>query len=81
MMPYPKVELSEDDVNVRFFFELSERRYDATSTVFCTLYKREDWIRRLGSGAYAESIVEHYRFNTAWIETWDINVREIYSHA
>jgi len=38
-------DLSEDDV--KFLFELSERRYDATSTVFCTLYKREDWVRRL----------------------------------
>ena len=72
-------DLSEDDV--KFLFELSERRYDATSTVFCTLYKREDWARRLGSGAYAESIVERYRFNTTWIETGDINMREIYSQA
>jgi len=72
-------DLSEDDV--KFLFELSERRYDATSTVFCTLYKREDWVRHLGSGAYAESIVERYRFNTTWIETGDINMREIYSHA
>ena len=71
--------MSADDV--KFLFELSERRYDVTSTVFCTLYKREDWIRRLGGGAYAESIVERYRFNTRWIETGDINMREIFSHA
>lgn len=69
--------LSEDDV--KFLFELLERRYDSASTVFCTLYKRADWVRRLGSGAYAESIVERYRFNTLWIETGETNMREIYS--
>lgn len=72
-------DLSGDDVN--FLFELSERRHDTTSTIFCTLYKRDDWIRRLGGSAYAESIVERYRFNTTWIETGNVNMREIFSRS
>lgn len=30
-----------------FLFELMERRSDATSTIFCTQYRKEDWIKRL----------------------------------
>lgn len=66
---------------IEFLFELTERRYDCTSTIFCTLYKREDWIKRLGNGTYAESIVERYAYNTTWIETGDVNMRQFYSRA
>ena len=48
--------------------------------VFCTLYKREDWVKRLGGKAYAESIVERYNYNVTWIETGDANMRQFYSH-
>ena len=34
---------------IEFLFEFSERRYDIASTIFCTLYRSEDWIKRLGS--------------------------------
>ena len=43
---------------IEFLFEFSERRYDIASTIFCTLYRSEDWIKRLGNGADTESIVE-----------------------
>lgn len=55
-------DLSKEELE--FIFELSERRFDATSTIFCTLYRKEDWIKRLGGGAYAESIAERYAHNT-----------------
>lgn len=70
-------DLSIEEVN--FLFELSERRYDCTSTIFCTLYRKEDWLKRLGGGACAESIVERYAHNTTWIETGDINMRSIFA--
>lgn len=70
-------DLAKDDLD--FLFELSERRFDTTSTIFCTLYKREEWLKRLGGGAKAESIVERYRYNSTWIETGDVNMREIFS--
>ena len=71
-------DLSRNDIE--FLFELSERRFDTSSTIFCTLYKREDWVKRLGSKAYAESIVERYNYNVNWIETGDANMRQFYSH-
>ena len=65
---------------IEFLFELSERRFDITSTIFCTLYRTEDWIKRLGSGAYAESIVERYEHNSIRIETGSMNMRDIFSN-
>jgi len=70
-------DLSKKDIE--FIFELSERRFDSTSTVFCTLYRQEDWVKRLGGGAYAESIVERYAHNVTWVETGDVNMRQIFS--
>lgn len=64
---------------LEFLFELSERRYDNTSTIFCTLYRKEDWIKRLGKGAMAESIAERYEHNVVTIETGEMNMRAIYA--
>ena len=61
-----------------FLFELSELRYDSTSTIFCTLYKQEDWLMRLGGGARAESIIERYSHNVIRIEIGDENMRDIF---
>ena len=72
-------ELSKADVE--FLLELTERRFDSTSTIFCTLYKREDWVKRLRGGTYAESIVERFAHNTTWVETGDVNMRQYLSHA
>lgn len=59
-----------------FLFELMERRSDATSTIFCTQYRKEDWIKRLGSGVQAEAIVDRYGHTAYWIETGSMNMRE-----
>ena len=72
-------ELSKADVE--FLMELTERRFDSTSTIFCTLYKREDWVKRLRGGTYAESIVERFAHITTWVETGDVNMRQYLSHA
>ena len=70
-------DLSREEIE--FLFELSERRFDSSSTIFCTLYRDEDWINRLGGGACAESIVERYSHNSISIETGDMNMRDIFS--
>lgn len=72
-------DLSKEDIG--FIFELSERRFDTTSTIFCTLYRKEDWVKRLGGGAYAESIVERFAYNVTHIDTGDVNMRQFFSHA
>ena len=56
--------------------ELLERRYDTTSTVFCTQYAKKDWHQRLGSGVHADAIMDRIVHNTVWIETGDVNMRE-----
>ena len=67
--------------DVEFLLELTERRFDNISTNFCTLYKREDWVKRLRSGTYAESIVERFVHNIIWVETGDVNMRQYLSHS
>ena len=36
------------DAELHFLFELMERRSDTTSTIFCTQYRKDDWVKRLG---------------------------------
>lgn len=70
-------DLTKDEIE--FIFELSERRFDVTSTIFCTLYKKEEWIKRLGRGTLAESIAERYEHNVYHIETGEMNMRAFYN--
>lgn len=70
-------DLSKTDVE--FLMELTERRFDCTSTIFCTLYKRGEWVTRLGRGTYAESIFERFSYNTTWVDTGDVNMRQYLS--
>ena len=64
-----------DDVR-SMLLELLERRYDATSTVFCTQYAKKDWHQRLGSDVHADAIMDRIVHNTIWIETGQTNMRE-----
>ena len=51
--------LDQPDDNTRsMLLELLERRYDTTSTVFCTQYAKKDWHQRLGSGVHADAIMD-----------------------
>lgn len=43
-----------------FLFELSDRRYDKTTTIFCTLYDRNEWVEQMHQGSKAESITERF---------------------
>ncbi|MEG2871271.1 MAG: ATP-binding protein [Clostridium sp.] len=64
------------DGELHFLFELMERRSDATSTIFCTQYRRNDWIMRLGEGLQAEAITDRYAHSAFWLETGATNMRE-----
>ena len=69
--------LYNPDDSVRgMLLELLERRYDATSTVFCTQYAKKDWHQRLGGGVHADAIMDRIVHNTIWIETGSTNMRE-----
>ena len=67
---------SPDDSVLGMLLELLERRYDASSTVFCTQYAKKDWHQRLGGGVHADAIMDRIVHNTGWIETGDVNMRE-----
>ncbi len=64
------------DSELYFLFELMERRSDSASTIFCTQYRKDDWIKRLGEGVQAEAIVDRYAHTAYWIETGNMNMRE-----
>ena len=69
--------LDHPDESIRsMLLELLERRYDTTSTVFCTQYAKKDWHQRLGSGVHADAIMDRIVHNTIWIETGGTNMRE-----
>ena len=65
-----------DDNTSSMLLELLERRYDITSTVFCTQYTKKDWHQRLGSGVHADAIMDRIVHRTIWIETGGTNMRE-----
>ena len=64
------------DSELYFLFELMERRSDTTSTIFCTQYRKDDWIARMGEGIQAKAIVDRYAHSAYWIETGIMNMRE-----
>lgn len=61
---------------LHFLFELIERRYDESSTIFCTQYKFEDWHARLGGGILADSIMDRVVHRTIPVYSGDLNMRE-----
>lgn len=70
-------DLSEEEQH--FLFELIERRYDNSSTIYCTQFKREDWHTRLGGGVHADAMMDRIVHNAAWVYTGNLNMRQFYS--
>jgi DNA replication protein DnaC len=68
-------ELSEDEL--KFVYEIFERRHDTASTIFCTQYKKEDWHTRLGGEVHADAIMDRIVHNTIWIYSGNLNMREV----
>lgn len=60
-----------------FIFELIERRYGSSSTIFCTQYKQVEWIELLGGNVHSEAITDRIIHNAITIETGETNMREI----
>lgn len=65
-----------DSKQTLFMLELIERRYNATSTVFCTQYPKKDWHARLGGGIHSEAIMDRVVHNCIWIDSGQYNMRE-----
>lgn len=63
---------------MHFLLELTELRYDCSSTIFCTQYPTVDWHRRMGGGAHAESVIDRIVHNAVRIEMGEVNMRDRY---
>lgn len=61
---------------MHFLLELTERRYDNSSTIYCSQYPVEDWHRRMGGGAHAESVLDRIVHNAVRIQMGEVNMRE-----
>ncbi|WP_233201650.1 ATP-binding protein [Cryobacterium sp. Y11] len=55
--------------------ELSGRRYDESSTVFCTQYARKHRHQQLGSSIHAGAIMDQVVHHGIWVETGSYNMR------
>lgn len=67
-------DLSEEDL--KFLFEIIERRYDSGSTIYCTQFRKSDWHQRLGGGVHADAIMDRIIHNAVWYETGQLNMRK-----
>ena len=61
---------------MHFLLELTERRYDSSSTIFCSQYPVDEWHRRMGGGAHAESVMDRIVHNAVRIQMGDVNMRQ-----
>ena len=53
-----------DDFQQRILLELLERRYDRSSTIFCSQFSPESWYDQLGGSATADSILDRITPNS-----------------
>lgn len=66
---------SVGDEDVHFLFELVERRYDCSSTIWCSQHEPSAWHARFGGGAHAEAILDRIVHNSETIDLGDANMR------
>ena len=69
-----------DEDEVRFLYELAERRFDSTSTFFATLHDKAEWLACLGGGALSESIIERFTHNVIVLNTGENDFRAVFEH-
>jgi DNA replication protein DnaC len=70
-----------DDLSVEeqhFLYELIERRYDCSSTIFCTQYQQVDWHERLGGDVHADAMMDRIVHNNVWVDAGQKNMRKFF---
>lgn len=67
-------DLSENDL--KFLFEIVERRYDSGSTIYCTQFRKSDWHNQLGGGVHADAIMDRIIHNAVWFDSGKLNMRK-----
>lgn len=67
------------EIEVKYFLEIFERRYDQWPTIFCSQYKTTEWHPRLGGGVLADAIMDRIVYNSKNIKVGSMNMREFIS--
>ncbi|WIK65512.1 ATP-binding protein [Globicatella sanguinis] len=71
-------DLSDEDL--KFIFEITEKRYQSGSTIFCTQFRKSDWHQRLGGGVHADAIMDRIVHNSVWLDAGQLNMREHFAN-
>ncbi len=61
-----------------FLYELIERRYDCSSTIFCTQYQQVDRYERLGGDVHADAMMDRIVHNNIWVDAGNKNMRKFF---
>lgn len=61
---------------MRLIFEIMERRSGNYSTIFCILYKENEWFKRLGENTLANSLIDRIVNNKITIKIGSTNMRK-----
>ena len=69
-----------DADEVRFLYELSERRFDSASTIFATLHDKGEWLACLGDGALSVPIIERFTNNVIVLNIGENDFRAVFEH-
>lgn len=60
-----------------FLFELIERRYGNSPTIFSTQYNIDEWLNILGVNVHTDTIVDRIIHNPTVIEAGETNMKQI----
>jgi DNA replication protein DnaC len=60
----------------KYLLEIFEKRYDLWPTILCTQYKISEWHPRLGSGVFADAIMDRIVHNAVIVSSGKYNMRE-----
>lgn len=69
------LDLTKEDLY--FLFEMTEKRYDKSSTIYCSQYSSNDWYDHLGHNVQSEAILDRIVHNFTRIDLGNINFRDI----
>lgn len=61
---------------IKFIFEIIECRSGNYSTIFCTLYRENEWFKRFGENTLDNSLVDRIVNNKISIKVGFTNIRK-----
>ena len=71
---YMMYDLEKDDLF--FLLELTEKRYDKTSTIYCSQYGSDEWYGILGNSVFSEAVLDRIVHNLIKINLGNANFRD-----